>query len=160
MRCRSSAVHGVKTLRQSIRPLRRDLGQFLFATIGEEVGGVPLSIISMFARLGLDPWEEAGRMSAVGAQEAAEQLARLIADLPGRSCPLGEAREIARPLVALLPCHEIAHGAAPQIQIRPHYQRLATSLPSPYWIICGVLIAAVVFTAITHHGSHLGLGTL
>lgn len=159
-RCRSSAIDNVKTLRQSIRPLRRDLDQFLFASVGEEVDGVPLSIVSTFARLGLDPWEEAGRLSALGDQEAAEQLARLIAELPGRSCPLGEARIVARPLVVLLPTNEIARRAAPQIQIRPHYQRLAASLPSPYWIICGVLAAAVVLTVITHHGFRFGFGGL
>lgn len=97
-------------------------------------------------------------MSTLGDQEAAEQLARLIAELPGRSCPLGEARKMARPLVVLLPSHEIARRVAPQIQIRPHYQRLAASLSSPYWIICGVLAAAVVFSAIAHHGFSFGIG--
>lgn len=150
----------MKTLRQSIRPLRRDLDQFLFASVGEEIDGVPLSVVSAFARLGLDPWEEAGRLSALGGREAAEQLARLIAELPGRSCPLGEARQMARPLVILLPSHEIARRVAPQIQIRPHYQRLAASLPSPAWIICAVLAAAVVFIAITHHGLHFDFGLL
>jgi hypothetical protein len=159
-RAQSSAIDGMKTLPQSIRPLRRDLDQFLFASVGEEVDGVPLSVVSAFARLGLDPWEEAGRLSALGGQEAAEQLARLIAELPGRSCPLGDARRIARPLVVLLPSHEIARRGAPQIQIRPHYQRLAASLPSPYWIICAALAAAVVFTAIKHHGFHFGFGLL
>lgn len=150
----------MKTLRQSIRPLRRDLDKFLFASVGEEVDEVPLSVVSAFARLGLDPWEEAGRLSALGGQEAAEQLARLIAELPGRSCPLGEARRIARPLAVLLPSHDIVRGVAPQIQIRPRYQRLVASLPSPYWIICGVLAAAVVFSAIAHHGFQFGIGGL
>ena len=150
----------MKTLRQSNRPLRRDLDQFLFATVGDEVEGVPLSVVSTFARLGLDPWEEAGRLSALGGQEAAEQLARLIAELPGRSCPLGEARQMARPLVVLLPSHVMERRVAPQIQVRPHYRRLAASVPSPAWIICAVLAAAVVFTAITHHGFHFGFGGL
>lgn len=150
----------MRTLRQSTRPLRRDLDQFLFASVGEEVDGVPLSVVSTFARLGLDPWEEAGRLSALGGQEAAEQLARLIAELPGRPCPLGESREMARPLVVLLPSHEIERRVAPQIQIRPHYQRLAASLPSPAWIICAVLAAAVVLTAVTHHGFQFGLAGL
>ena len=150
----------MKTLRQSIRPLRRDLDQFLFANVGEEIDGIPLSVVSALARLGLDPWEEASRLSALGDREAAEQLARLIAELPGRSCPLGQARIMARPLVVLLPRHELARRVAPQIQIRPHYQRLAASLPSPYWIICGVLAAALAFTAIAHHGFQFGFGGL
>jgi len=147
-------------LRQSIRPLRCDLDQFLFASVGEEVDGVPLSVVSALARLGLDPWEEASRLSALGGQEAAEQLARLIAELPGRSCPLGEARRIARPLALLLPSDGIVRRVPPPIQIRLSYQRLAASLPSPYWIICGVLAAVVVFSAIAHHGFPFGIGDL
>lgn len=147
-------------MQQPIHPLRRDLDQFLFARVGEDIDGVPLSVVSTFARLGLDPWEEAGRLSALGGQEAAEQLARLIAELPGRSCPLGEARKMARSLVVLLPSHKIVHRIAPQIQIRPDYQRLAASLPSAAWIICAALAAAVVFTVVTHHGFQLGFGGL
>lgn len=143
-------------MRQSIRPLRRDLDQFLFASVGEELDGVPLSVVSTLARLGLDPWEEACRLSALDGQEAAEQLARLIAEVPGRSCPLGQARIMARPLVVLLPSREIARRVAPKI--RPRYQRLTASLPSPYWIICGVLGAAVVFNAVAHHRLPFGIG--
>jgi hypothetical protein len=47
---------------------------------------------------------------------------------------------------------------ASQIQIRPRYLRLAAALPSPYWIVGGVLTAAVLFTAIAHHGLIFGLG--
>src|SRR5258707_13255337 len=80
------------TLRRSFRPLRPDLDKFLFATVGDEVDGIPLSVISVLVRLGLDPWEEAGRLSSLGTREAGEQLARLIAELPGMFRPLRDAR--------------------------------------------------------------------
>lgn len=150
----------MKALRQSIRPLRRDFDQFLFASVGEEIDGVPLSVVSALARLGLDPWEEAGRLSTLGGGESAEQLARLIAELPGRCCPLAEARKVARTLVVLLPDHDAGPRVALQPQIRPRYLRLAASLPSPYWIICGVLVASAVFSAIAHHGFPFGTGSL
>jgi hypothetical protein len=50
------------TLRQSFRPLQPDLDKLLFATVGDEIGGIPLSVISALTRLGLDPWQEAGRL--------------------------------------------------------------------------------------------------
>jgi hypothetical protein len=50
------------TLRRSFRPLRPDLDKFLFAAVEDKIGGIPLSMISAFTRLGLDPWQEAGRL--------------------------------------------------------------------------------------------------
>jgi len=73
------------TLRRSFRPLRPDLDKFLFAAVEDEIGGIPLiiSMISAFTRLGLDPWQEAGRLSSLARREAVEQLAQLIAEIPG-----------------------------------------------------------------------------
>src|SRR5439155_14837617 len=68
------------TLRRSFRPLRSDLDKFLFAAVGDEIDGIPLSMISALTRLGLDPWQEAGRLSSLSSREAVEQLARLIAE--------------------------------------------------------------------------------
>ena len=38
---------------------RSDLNQFLFADIGTEANGTTLSVLSVFARRGADPWTEA-----------------------------------------------------------------------------------------------------
>jgi hypothetical protein len=92
-------------LRRSFRPLRREFDKFLFATVGDEIDGIPISVVSVLARLGLDPREEAGRLSSLGNREAVEQLARLIAEVPGSFRPLGEARLLADGLVGLLPKH-------------------------------------------------------
>ena len=84
------------TLRRPFRPLRPDLDKFLFATVENETDGIPLSVISVLTRLGLDPWKEADRLSSVSTREAVEQLARLTAELPGMFRPLSEARGICR----------------------------------------------------------------
>lgn len=62
-------------LRASFRPLRPDLDKFLFAAVGAEQNGAPLSMVSALTRLGLDPWEEASRLSSLSKREAGEQLA-------------------------------------------------------------------------------------
>src|SRR6516225_4814186 len=107
------------TLRESFRPLRPDLDRFLFAAVGDEIDGIPLSVISALTRLGLDPWQEAGRLSSLSRREAVEQLGRLIAEIPGIFRPLREAREIADDLICLLPKHDRSGAATPQVQIRP-----------------------------------------
>lgn len=40
-----------------------EFNEFLFAVVGEERGGQQLTVLSALARLGLDPWGEAARLS-------------------------------------------------------------------------------------------------
>ena len=147
------------TLRRSFRPLRPDLDRFLFAAVGDEIDGIPLSVISALSRLGLDPWQEAGRLSSLSNREAIEQLTRLIAELPGRFRPLDEAREIADRLIQLLPRHDTDHRSTPQIQIRPCYRGPVLSGTSQLWIVCLVLAAAVLVSAFLHGGLPFGIGS-
>jgi len=147
------------TLRESLRPLRPDLDGFLFATVGDEIDGMPLSVISALTRLGLDPWREAGRLSSLSNREAIEQLARLIAELPGLFRSLSEAREIADRLIQLLPRRDIDRKSTPQVQIRLCYPRPALSTTSQLWVVCLVLAAAVLVSAFLHGGLPFGIGS-
>ena len=147
------------SLRRSFHPLRTDLDRFLFAAVGDEIDGIPLSVISALSRLGLDPWQEAGRLSSLSNREAIEQLARLIAELPGRFRPLDEAREIADRLIQLLPRHDTDRRSTPQVQIRSCYRRPALSGTSQLWIACLVLAAAVLVSAFLHGRLPFGIGS-
>jgi hypothetical protein len=152
---------GAATLRGSFRPLRPHLDKFLFAKVGDETEGMPLSVISALTRLGLDPWEEAGRLSSLPNREAVEQLARLVAELPESSRPLGEAREIASGLVLLLPEHNSSPASRAQVQFRPRYRRLAPMVPklSQFWVACFVLAAAALVSALLHGVFPFGIGS-
>ena len=55
---------------------------FLFAVIGEERNGMLLSMLSALARLGLDPWFEATKLSRLPAPAATERLTSLLSSLP------------------------------------------------------------------------------
>lgn len=151
------------TLRQSIRPLRPDLDEFLFAQMGNEIEGVPLSVISALTRLGLDPWEEAGRLSSFSNREATEQLARLIAELPGHTDRLRDAREMAASLVSLLPERGKNPTRAAQTQIRPQirlrFWPQTLPRPSQFWIACFVMAGAVLLSAVMHNGLPFGMGS-
>ena len=144
------------TLRRSFRPLRPDLDIFLFAAVGDEIDGIPLSMISALTRLGLDPWQEAGRLSSLSSREAVEQLARLIAEVPGIFRPLGETREIAGGLVGLLPKRDDRRASARQVQIRSRYSRPTLPRPSQFWVACFVFAAAVLLSAVVHDGFTFG----
>jgi hypothetical protein len=79
------------------------LNEFLFAPVGTETNGMTLSLVSVFARLGNDPWLEAGRLAGLPKSEATESLARSIASMPTSIWPLHAAMGIAARLIALLP---------------------------------------------------------
>jgi hypothetical protein len=146
------------TLRRSFQPLRPDLDKFLFAAVGDEIDGVPLSVISALTRLGLDPWEEAGRLSSLSGREATEQLARLIAEIPEMSRSPDEAREVAGHLINLLPKHDPSPRPAARIQSRPRFRMPAFPKLPQLWVVCFVLAAAVLVSAFIHGGFPFGIG--
>ena len=139
------------TLRTPYRPLRPDLDGFLFSQVGDEGRGTPLSMISALTRLGLDPWQEAGRLASLSKAEAVEQLARLIAEVPDASTALPEARRIAAELVERLP--KVNGGSPATRPFKPPWRR--------YWrvprlsIFDGLCIAvgtAALLSIILHSG--------
>src|SRR5207245_1642793 len=89
--------------RRAHAPMLPEFDAFLFAPVGEEVDGVPLSVLSALARLDLDPRDEAARLAHLTKEAAAEQLARMIARLSDRRWSVSEARRIAGRLIERLP---------------------------------------------------------
>ena len=124
-----------------------------------EAGGSALSMVSALARLGLDPWEEAGRLASMRRGEAAEQLARLIAEIPDLYPSLPEARTIARALVERLPMSGGARSPPPPGPPRRRREwTMARAGQSKFWLICLVLGAAALVSIIAHGGFPFGSG--
>ena len=94
---------------------RSGLNEFLFAPVGIEANGMTLSLLSVFARAGSDPWAEAGRLAGLPKSEATASLARSIAGMPASIWPLQVAMTIADRLVALLPTQ--SYGARPRLAV-------------------------------------------
>ena len=80
-----------------------ELNPFLFARIGTQTNGVELTVLSLLARLGSDPWAEAGRLAASPRSAATDWLAERIATMPLSPPEIGAARETASRLLVLLP---------------------------------------------------------
>jgi hypothetical protein len=141
-------------MRSLYAPLRPDLDDFLFATVGEERDGMPLSVISALTGLGLDPWDEATRLSSLDTRDAVEQLVPMITRLPGKRWASSETRKIALGLIELLPAKkasDAAAGAAPQVRAQ-----LAAS--KMFWLVCFALLAAALVGMVSNgdlpFGSH------
>ena len=91
------------TLSARFSLLHSDLNDFLFASVGDEQNGMPLSVISALTRLDVDPWEEAARLAALPKALAAETLAPMIARLPIGWPQPSDNLAITQRLVELLP---------------------------------------------------------
>lgn len=84
-------------------PLGSQFDAFLFAPIGEDRNGLPLSVVSLLARMDLDPWQEAAGLAGLPAQDAAQKLAGLLAASPVPSMRPSDPETLATRLIALLP---------------------------------------------------------
>jgi len=93
---------------EMIRPARPaalapEFDDFLFAAIGEDRNGMPLSVVSALARLDVDPWQEAASLARLPETTATRRLASLIASLPDRPSAHLDPETIAARLIARLP---------------------------------------------------------
>jgi hypothetical protein len=125
---------------------RSDLNLFLFADVGTEASGMTLSVVSVLARQGSDPWREAGRLADLPKAEATDSLARTIAGMPKSLWNLPDAIVIAARLTGLLPARP-AKGPASGIE------RIARRWPAPRIavVLAGIALAtAYAVSALMH----------
>src|SRR5258708_13908229 len=119
---------------------------FLFAAIGEDKAGMPLTVLTALTRLGLDPWQEAGRLSDLPRESAAVALAATIATLPQGDWKAADSGAIAARLVAWLPGRsDVAVSSAKAARVGGTQMKQGLA-PGVFW---GVL--AVAFLLLTLH---------
>ena len=87
----------------SVSYLTRQFDDFLFAHIDEGSDSTPLSVLSMLARLDMDPWEEAAKLARLPRAAAARRLVDFIAATPGAPSAYLNAKTVSDQLLNLLP---------------------------------------------------------
>jgi hypothetical protein len=102
------------------------LEPFLFAEVGEQHSGMGLTVLSLLARLGLDPWAEAARWVTLPKSAAISSLAGSIARMPLCPLALAEAQATATRLILLLPVNNpvpgfVAHALPPGLAAMPKW---------------------------------------
>ncbi len=112
---------------------RSGLDEFLCAIVGTVPNGMALNLMSVFARLGNDPWREAGRLVELPRSEAIDSLARTIAGMPKSVWTLPDATTIATRLVTFLPKRFGSAEPRPATRGAAHLLRI------------GLLLAAIAF---------------
>ena len=135
-------------LRRLYAPLRPDLDNFLFAAVGQERNGIPLSMISALTQLDLDPWDEAGRLSSMAKQEAVDRLTGLILRLPEMDRPSSEVEQVAAGLIDTLPGHVIV--PRPTEETRRGPKKIAPG--NTFWMMIFLAFGAAAFLLMVTQG--------
>jgi hypothetical protein len=94
----------MQATRSNVFALKKSgLEAFLYADAGIEANGSMLTILSVLARLGKDPWTEAARWAALPKARVIDSLTQSLEEMPLAPSALAGARETAVRLVQLLP---------------------------------------------------------
>lgn len=136
---RGPTPHPVFSLRTSA------FNDFLYAPIGEEDNGLVLTALSALARLGVDPWDEAARLSQLPKEAAANRLTLILSGLPRGRWGDATAADIAARLAALLPVKPAPASHAPAT--------VYAKMPTMVTLFLVILINALVFSVLRDRAS-------
>lgn len=136
---------GMMTLPDVFSLPRSAFNAFLFAPIGEESNGMVVSVVSALARLDLDPWQEAARLSGLPKDIAAAAMGRLIGRLPGGRWNQSDIGSMAARLVELLPGRR---PGARRGRAKPGSREKA-GLSTAVWLAFFLLGAVIFFSTMT-----------
>jgi hypothetical protein len=143
---------GFMALRPAYLLMNVEFDDFLFAPVGEQSNGMPLSVISALASLDLDPWDKAAQLAGLTVKDAVQTLALLIARLPVGRWELKDASTIAARLVSLLP-KRASPGHRQGTAHRPSGQ---IGFPAIAWLIALMLLGVGLFGIVRSAGSVRG----
>jgi hypothetical protein len=147
MRGPTPTPHSVFSLQKS------DFNDFLFAPVGEEENGMVLTALSALARSGVDPWDEAARLSELPRETATKSLTSLISELPNGRWAQSATGTIAARLIALLP---VKRASVTQVRETSHDKHPV----SARMVMCLFIVFfnVLVFSVIRNHEPQPAVG--
>jgi hypothetical protein len=121
--------------------LTHQFDDFLFARLNDASEETPLSVLSMLARLDIDPWEEAAKLARLPRPAAAKRLVDFIMATPGVSSAYLNDAAVSGRLIDLLPSQG---GAVPLVR----QETVARVLKKPSFAMLAVAIAVALAIAV------------
>jgi hypothetical protein len=110
---------------------------FLYAPVGEDLSGASVTVLSMLARLGVDPWGEASALSGLSEGAARQRLELLMGRFHDVSTDVQDRGNLVSGLLAVLPrrggpARASSDGATARLSIPPQGSAF-------YWIVVAAL---------------------
>jgi hypothetical protein len=146
-----SSAGGVMTLRREYSLGHSEYNAFLFASVGEEKIGMPLTVLTALTRLGVDPWLEAARLADLSKEAALQAFTATIARLPEGDWTASDAGAIAARLLNWLPGKSAP--AVPATAVRPSVGDRRKSGFAP-WLVWGALAVAILLVTVYLQADH------
>ncbi len=139
------------TLRREYSLGHSEYNAFLFASVGEEKIGMPLTVLTALTRLDVDPWLEAARLADLSKEAALQAFTATIARLPEGDWKASDAGAIAARLLNWLPGKSAP--AVPAMAVRRSVGDRMKSGLAP-WLIWGVLAVAILLVTVYLQADH------
>jgi hypothetical protein len=127
----------------SVSQFRSEFDAFLYASIDDGGNSTLLSVLSVLARLDVDPWQEAANLDHMPRSNATLRLTGLIASLPGGPPAHLNCSAIADRLIALLP-RQTSITTAPEMRL-PGVATTTNFRAVMYLIIMNMIFMALAF---------------
>lgn len=124
--------------------LNPDFDAFLFAQLGADGSGLPLSVVSVLARLDLDPWHEAVHLASLPPNTAARKLASILEAAHTAAMGSSDICSIATRLVAMLP--RPATALSPSSADSPGSAGMSSARSTANWRSLAVYLIVVIVT--------------
>lgn len=135
----------------TIARVGREFDQFLYASVGDDHNGMPLTVLSALARMDVDPWEEAAKLTQLPQERAVTQLAGLLDSLRNTRPLSVDPARIAASLIALLP--------RPRDPAPLTLKALAQAAPTRHTVTVSSLLSILTYLILMLYG-HWLLGTV
>ena len=137
--------------------LRTDFDAFLFASVGDDANGMPLTVVTLLARLGVDPWQEATDLAHLSIEAARERLGARLEAASRAPATEAETATVVKRLVALLHRVPARKSSAPQVPLQKNEAPVAAGLMKRskgipvaiYWALGLILVLLIDWTIST-----------
>ena len=130
--------------------LRKDFDEFLFAPVGKDSDGSPVTLLTVLARLGVDPWQEASDLAHLSREPAMQRLASRLEAMPNGPATAADTVTIATRLIALL--HRVPTRAAPSSPEAPLQAKVlmpVKGISPAFFVLVGLIFMLVAQCALT-----------
>lgn len=120
--------------------------RFLRATVGEDVNGINVTVISMLSRLDVDPWTEASNLAAMSDGPARKRLNTLLTRFKDVPTVGHDQSKIISALLDLLPRKKVVvNPNTPDVAAR--VPALIMGVPSSWYIMIAIVLGWVIYLA-------------
>lgn len=129
--------------------LRKDFDDFLFAPVGQDFDGTPVTLATVLARLGVDPWEEAAELAKLAREPAMQRLASRLEAMPNGPSSAEDTVNVAMRLLALLHRSAPRKPSVPETPVPLNAARPSKRVNLAIYLLIGVVFILVAQWALS-----------